>query len=566
LKISGEIPIVFTRSYLSAFVDSSTNAKLKLPYKNYPELLEIVSRFTERVAEVYALTAFGEICAQCGSCCKRENIFVQGSEIFKIASLLEMSVDSFRNKYLVFTNTWNRYDGILKLKKGRCPFLKKNKSGRNSCSIYTARPGSCKNIAPMTSTCSKEAGILITYLKKLEVKGYILEVSLIEPINEDYNKELSHFRSCNSFMLTDETLINLLQEIRNFINKIKINYEDPLDAFIYKSMSLMKKYYNNMDDPSLRDSYEEYIKDFRELIDDISIYFSSDEHAERINELWNMLDSIEEKAETIRESLKKNDGDSEFLIKTNNSSVKALTLLPESITIHATDKDGEPCPYSFPLLYDKDLLEAVRELVKTLVSQEGRDIQQILSDTEPLCYLCGECCSVYAVEITPRDISRIAENLNITEKQFQTKYLLPNRFSWNRHNGVLKKAAIEEGEDRQYCVFLKREKSGFYFCDIYQYRPEVCSKFSPNSSMCMDFYSKTYWYSLLSSVFIININYDKLTLYTSHTFNTNSQSLPILWRENEVLTEKVEEVINIVKLRTQGKWGIQQVKVETGKE
>jgi len=101
-----------------------------------------MSNITKKEGYPYAFDATA--CATCeGRCCTGESgyIYVNKSEIFAIAEVLEMSVNEFALKYL--------------FKKGYKYSIKEKKRGNsyecvfydrvsNGCKIYNARPNQCK--------------------------------------------------------------------------------------------------------------------------------------------------------------------------------------------------------------------------------------------------------------------------------------------------------------------------------------------------------------------------------------------------------------------------------------
>jgi uncharacterized protein len=79
------------------------------------------------------------------------------------------------------------------------------------------------------------------------------------------------------------------------------------------------------------------------------------------------------------------------------------------------------------------------------------------------CRQCAECCRVGEVDLSRRDVDRLARHLSITPKQFREQYTTQGR----------------KGES-----LLRRTKSGCVFlegndCSVYEARPKVC-EFFPN--------------------------------------------------------------------------------------
>lgn len=101
------------------------------------------------------------------------------------------------------------------------------------------------------------------------------------------------------------------------------------------------------------------------------------------------------------------------------------------------------------------------------------------SSTKPKSYYnCVECpaycCSVYErVQVTPRDIRRLAKHFGITEEAATARYTK----IYEKERVLRRKADPLFG---QACQFLNTETRG---CTIYHARPEVCREF-PTTTRC----------------------------------------------------------------------------------
>ncbi len=104
-----------------------------------------------------------------------------------------------------------------------------------------------------------------------------------------------------------------------------------------------------------------------------------------------------------------------------------------------------------------------------------------ITDEQPRVYFdCSKCpafcCSVYErVQVTKRDLNRLAKYFDLTQEAAQKRYTKIDRASGDR---VLrrKKDIIFE----QACMFLNQETRG---CTIYHARPGVCREY-PDRSRC----------------------------------------------------------------------------------
>jgi Fe-S-cluster containining protein len=104
-----------------------------------------------------------------------------------------------------------------------------------------------------------------------------------------------------------------------------------------------------------------------------------------------------------------------------------------------------------------------------------------ITDEQPRVYFdCSKCpaycCSVYErVQVTKRDLNRLARHFSLTPEQAEKRYTKIDRASGER---VLrrKKDVIFE----QTCMFLNQETRG---CTIYHARPGVCREY-PDRTHC----------------------------------------------------------------------------------
>jgi Fe-S-cluster containining protein len=84
------------------------------------------------------------------------------------------------------------------------------------------------------------------------------------------------------------------------------------------------------------------------------------------------------------------------------------------------------------------------------------------------------CCSVYErVQVTPRDIRRLAKHFGVTEEVATARYTK----LWEKERVLRRKRDDLFGET---CQFLNQETRG---CGIYHARPAVCREF-PNTTRC----------------------------------------------------------------------------------
>ena len=98
------------------------------------------------------------------------------------------------------------------------------------------------------------------------------------------------------------------------------------------------------------------------------------------------------------------------------------------------------------------------------------------------CLKCpGYCCSYDRIEVTKKDIGRLANHFGQTEAEVKKKHLKKYKHD---DNGVLvKEIILKHKKDHIYtsvCKFLNRKSRS---CTIYNARPSVCREY-PDSSKC----------------------------------------------------------------------------------
>jgi Fe-S-cluster containining protein len=83
------------------------------------------------------------------------------------------------------------------------------------------------------------------------------------------------------------------------------------------------------------------------------------------------------------------------------------------------------------------------------------------------CLACAECCRVTEVEVTERDVAKMAKFLRLSEKDFRAQYTMLGEHGPGEDGDVILKRTAENG-----CVFLDGNE-----CTIYEARPANCERF-----------------------------------------------------------------------------------------
>jgi uncharacterized protein len=94
-------------------------------------------------------------------------------------------------------------------------------------------------------------------------------------------------------------------------------------------------------------------------------------------------------------------------------------------------------------------------------------------------YSCSKCpaycCSYPEIEVTPRDIERLARHLGVDYKQAEERF--------TKYDAVEKVRLLRHHKDKIFdtvCVFLDQDKRR---CTVYEARPAVCRSY-PDSPRC----------------------------------------------------------------------------------
>jgi len=78
------------------------------------------------------------------------------------------------------------------------------------------------------------------------------------------------------------------------------------------------------------------------------------------------------------------------------------------------------------------------------------------------CTVCANCCKVASVQLSERDVERLAKSVGTTRARFLADYTMQSE-----SEGLVLKRSKETG-----CVFLNGTE-----CTVYDARPEICQKF-----------------------------------------------------------------------------------------
>ena len=548
------ITYIFSRSKIKIKIPASINGGIESlkehNYVQHPDLHDFMCDFADELAKKYALSAFGHICTQCGNCCRREDILVMGSDIFEIANHQKTTEDAFRKRYLRPADTWNDHDGYLKLKKGKCPFLKMDDAGYYNCSIYDIRPQSCRLYPAMGSLCEKKPGYILEFLDEVKIEGN--EITLTVESMPGNRKPVSDLTF--NYHMGNDGVKEAFDRVIKELSLIEEDEDDELEKAIRKTEKVFDNFLVSIEKENDRNTLQEKVGDLHKILDDLyKLTVKAPGEYSILDNLWKKLRLIE--AITTRKSAivsdrvfekKEQQSQNAVLFSSGDHSVHSISMYPDVITLSILHDDGA-VPYPLHLSSDKKVRDAVRDFIKNLVQTKGDMLHTVLSDPEPICYLCGECCSYFGVEIAPSDIRRLANGKNMPENKFREKYLKCNVYSWNRGDACMRKQKFED-DDAPKCVLLEKREDGFYYCSIHCIKPSVCRGFSAHHHLCRIVNHVKYWYRLIKNIIRVDLFPDRLILHTFYTYNNNiHKGFTVHWREEPVLSEKAENIFATLK-------------------
>ncbi len=455
-------------------VTQKNEIELLCKYVRNTEVRDAAQKLIEAVAERYQKSFFSDICGLCGACCRERTVRLNAHDIQSLAFYLGYtSEQQFREEYVEPSTTWNIHDGVLKKNGTACIFLKEGSTSAHLCSVYPARPALCASLPASQDFCRKNTGRIICQVFSLLLDRN----SIIITMKGDSTFTISPF---------DEELTTLAEGVWNAVDQIpeepdetsKLILADALDTL----NDLMRHYFTQGATPGFAEGLTALLL----LVNNIGM------EQENCEELFL---EITGKAEFLQSLMTETSHASETSTAgeasippaaMSNLHLDGIRLYPEWACITGK-KGGED--FACNLLYHSypDLMARVRELVDVAASSPL--LQDFLWHQDPRCFLCGECCRRFKVEITYPEIVRLAEHMKLSEEETIERYFHPPIFSWNAKNGIIAKldgARLDTEESSADCIFLQEKSKGVYHCKVYEGRPEVCSTFSPNNRPCRD--------------------------------------------------------------------------------
>ncbi|MEW6280242.1 MAG: YkgJ family cysteine cluster protein, partial [Candidatus Eremiobacterota bacterium] len=486
----------------------------RLQYEDHPPLRDQVQQLVHDLVVRHALTLFGNVCGRCGNSCRREGVVVREVEIFPIRTRLGMTEQEFREAYLSPASTWNPGDGVIRLRDGACPFLQPGREGGvAACGIYDLRPADCRMFASNSSICRKHPGRLIEGLAWIRLEGP--------------DEMVVGLKDGTRHALTDER--PFWELVMAQLELVDPGVQGRLLRIAERTGALVRSL---LDEPRLEEpAFQEQVNGLRQLVGDLAhIGNLGHEQPAILERLWADLRRLEAPGPPVPElpSAPARGPESPVLwMHLTEDGVTALYSVPPTLM---RPGQAPEIPVYLNFHFYPVLQERAQAVLFPLLTHDEDAFQVTLTEPDPPCFLCGECCRVYTVEILPTDIDRLCELLGLSPPEFVEKYTTPGRFSWNAYNRVLKKEAREPryghkeprlfrlplaGEkDRRNrgCVFLEEREDGLWYCGVHSHKPDVCRKYQANTPLCRSVNQLAHWGRQARSLMWVRVERERVSV------------------------------------------------------
>ncbi|MDQ7824126.1 MAG: YkgJ family cysteine cluster protein [Candidatus Eremiobacteraeota bacterium] len=451
------------RIHVSSPLGDGTFEEAAFLYADYPALRTPVRAITEYVVERFRQELFGDICTRCGNCCRSRPVPVTAGEIRNICLFFhEDDEEAFRHRFIDRAFTWCESDGTLRRIEGQCAFLSKGTTEAYRCEIYPSRPSVCRDLEPSMACCAKETGKLIFHLAMIEIGNDGLEATS------------SSGRSVKFPWNEDSLLQSQVAELREAAGAFQI----PDTSFEVAVNDL------DGDLAGLRRLALEGGKVTGEKLGELAGKISSMAAPEKKYE--RLLVIIREKLARLVELARATPRQARPY--EGGLTFTALTLYPERLEARGTLK-GQPARALMKYGSHQALQDKVQAFMERLTASTDPALWEALWHADLKCFLCGECCRRFKVEINPHDIDKIAGRLGITEEEARDRYLHPGIFSWNRADALLAKkdgTKLDLIHSLADCIFLEDSRGGAALCAMYGTRPHVCESYTPLDTLCLE--------------------------------------------------------------------------------
>lgn len=494
-----------------------------------PEIRDLARQITRSLAERHALDWFGQVCGRCGISCQRPDVLVREHEVFALQMRLGLTEKKFRKKYLREADTWNAGDAYLKNPGNRCPFLEGQPGTPmgTACSLHEVRPQSCRDYLANQPGCRKDPGLLVEEIRRIDIDATTTRVSLKNDTAHEEATDPQVWQQLSDKLGTGSRLPN--HRLSSILGSIKDIVEERILDF----------HPSKVDDAYQRvfERVQKMLQQAAELVD------MGDEQAESLlDESWTRLATWQEQIHGPRQ-LPDQPGES----LSAERAWQALRLEERCLQVQFPNGQQQA-------LERGTVLPAIQQFLEALLSVNDDLVQQALTIEEPDCYMCGECCRAYAVEIHPSDIQRLAHFLGLTSRQVVERYTLESRFSWNGGDRILQKKPVPTysknlrelrllgNRGSEQCVFLERRQDGLFYCKVHSHKPSVCRAYQPTHALCRTTNQRENAGRQAQQLAWVELRNDRLKLHTRRRLDQGLEPLDFLRSEWPSLHEAASQL------------------------
>jgi len=522
LSLDDNISYTLYPQSLSAAVQPG-GALRKLTYELH-DVRDAVRTLTDVLLSDYGEVIFSRACGRCGRCCKCRTVILSARELSGISRHMGIPEELFRERYTVPAATWNRRDGALALRDGKCIFLETGSSGSCRCAIYPARPSSCREIMPEPERCRRDPGMLLTLVEKLEVGPEGLSCHLASgDIHKIEQKTLK----------LQDALKRLGCVVRPYLG-MKHSELDQISGDAHRVLDWLL---SSFEAGKPREMLLPRFLAMKEVVDDIDTHTPlREKNLQDLELLWSKvrhLNCLFDSVDDDRKAVETEGG-------ARQEAPVTICFLPTELSVEMNCHDE---PQITTLHYERNsrLADTVREFIEALVGSGDPGLLDVLGHEDPYCVQCGACCGpAYDQEITASDIERIANHLQISEQELREKHMLPGERSWNRRDGLIRKRE-DEGHEGD-CTFLDSISPVESKCRIYSARPQMCRDYQVNNRLCRKKSLLLKGHEHAGNIISCRVADGMVSLTTHHTVINNREPFSIPLKDNDRLLELFSKV------------------------
>jgi Fe-S-cluster containining protein len=490
-------------------VENDTILEATIKYVDHHGIRERAREIAALFVAEFSKELFPGICGRCGNCCRTFTITANALEIMRITRFLNMSSeDEFREKFTLPASTWNEKDGIFKRVNDHCIFLDRLSAGKFGCTIYPVRPSFCSAYPPNLELCKKSPGKLIYYLENIRIKGDSARIS-------------TTFQNSLEIKIENPALAKAVNRLKTKASEIDADAVDKLVNIAGEADKILDGLQREFFNGGVTENLSQRIKGIEEIVADLECLTAlPTKDPEAMKELkrksQRIRDLMEGKARPPLPCGEERENTYQRPA-TDDSPIKGIRFLEDSFMVLGISR-GEIFHRTMHYRDNEEMLRMVRELLYALITHDDPVLQDALKQKEPECFLCGECCRQYPVEISPFDIERIGEFYALTEEEVWEKFLEKGKYTWNPKNGIFKR--VVNDRDRRDCIFLRKKFEGIYHCSIYEVRPQTCREYATTSPLCRKTSLQQKCHTHMSTIISIDIIGDVIYIITHYTAST----------------------------------------------